>query len=158
MPYFKGAKGFTLIEIIAAIIIIGILSAVFISRVTSTAETDRMAKADALKSHLRYAQMRAINMSPDPANAASGCKAAFGMNISANSYFMFKDCKVDSKVTLPGANDPIVSVPGMGLASQVVTFDNWGRPCTDLLGTTLADADINLGQSIIITKNTGFVE
>ena len=154
MSYFKNSEGFTLVEIIAAMIIIGILSAVITSRLTSIADTDKIAKADALKSHIRYAQMRSINMS----SAASGCNAAFGMTISANSYFMFKDCKEDSKVTLPGASDTIVSIPGMNLTPQVVTFDNWGRPCTDLLGTTLAAADINLGQSIIITKNTGFVE
>lgn len=159
MPYYKGTKGFTLVEIIAAIIIIGIMSAVFISRITSTAETDRMAKIDALKSHLRYVQMRAINMSPDPLNAESDCKAAFGMSISENSYFMFKDCKVGSIVLLPGASDTIVSIPGMNLTPQVVSFDNWGRPCTDLLGATPEDDDIrSLGHGIIITKNTGFVE
>lgn len=154
MSYFKSSEGFTLIETIAAMIIIGILSAVIISRVTSTADTDRLAKADMLKSHIRYAQMRSINMS----SATSGCNAAFGMSISANSYFMFKDCDANSKVILPGANDTIVSIPGMNLTSQLVTFDNWGRPCTDLLGATLAVDNMNLGQSIIIAKNTGFVE
>ena len=162
MTIYKNAKGFTLIEGIAVLIVLGILSAVVISRITSTADVNLKAQTEVLKSHIRYAQFRAMNMkSNDP--AAIGCNASFGISISANSYFLFKDCALANKVILPGASSDTVSLPNVTLSPTVITFDDWGRPCSNLVGTTPAAGSITLSsagapnETITITNNTGFV-
>ena len=160
MTIYKNAKGFTLIEAIAVLIVLGILSAVVISRITSTADVNLKAQTEVLKSHIRYAQLRAMNMK----SATAGCSASFGISISGNSYFLFKDCAVANKVILPGASSTTVSLPNVTLTpSSYITFDDWGRPCSNLLGTTLAAGSITLSsagapnETITITNNTGFV-
>lgn len=162
MPMHKREKGVTLIELVAVLIILGVLAAVVVSRIGSTSEVDLKAQTEVLKSHIRFAQLRAMNS--DAANP-SVCQASFGISTSANSYFMFRDCNTSTKVTLPGAESDTINLPsGMTLTATTVTFDEWGRPCTDVNGTTIYGADIALtlsysGQSepIAITKNTGFV-
>jgi prepilin-type N-terminal cleavage/methylation domain-containing protein len=171
MPKHEKARGFTLIEIIAVLILIAIVSVVVLSRGTSTAEVDLKASAEALRSHIRYVQMRAMNMNCDTTVATCGttCNAAFGIS-TTNPYYMFRDCSTDSKVALPGASGDTISLPSMTLnatnaPNNLITFDDWGRPCSDLNGQTpITTADINLtltyaGQTelIQIKKNTGFV-
>jgi prepilin-type N-terminal cleavage/methylation domain-containing protein len=153
-----GNRGFTLIEVIAVLIILGILAAVALSRGTSTAEVSLKAQTEVLKSHIRYAQLRAMNMK------SAGCNASFGIGIIGNSYFLFRDCALADKVVLPGASGDTVTLPGVTLvaSSSTITFDDWGRPCSDQLGATLAAGSITLNSSgasetITITGNTGFV-
>lgn len=159
-------SGFTLIEVIAVLLVLGVLAAVVISRMTSTADTDLKGAAEALKSHIRYAQMRAMNAD---ASDPTVCNASFGIAISGNTYFMFRDCATanNNKVALPGAEGDTIGFSNTSLADNgvpTVTFDERGRPCTDLNGNQLAAADIIWGMSkpgasetITITKNTGFV-
>ena len=54
-------SGFTMIEIIAVLLIIGILSAVAITRFYGTSAADLASQLEVVKSHLRYAQTRAMN-------------------------------------------------------------------------------------------------
>ena len=56
-------KGFTLLEIIAILVILGILAVVVVSRTTSM-NAEVYAGADTLKTHLRYAQILAMNTNP----------------------------------------------------------------------------------------------
>lgn len=157
MPEQKREKGFTLIEVVAVLILFAIISAVVVSSMTSTAEVDIKAKAEALKNHIRYVQMRAMNADAD----TSTCSASFGISMSANSYFMFRNCDKTRKVSLPGADTLDVPLTNATLSpSADVTFDTWGRPCSDLYGSTLytVNQDFAFGsETIRITKNTGYV-
>lgn len=165
MPCNK-EKGFTLIELITVLVIMGIVMAIALSRGTSTADADLRAKTEALKSHIRYVQMRSMNMTP----SNSACNAPFGITASSNPYYMFRDCNTANQVTLPGADGPTVSLSGVTISAanapnNIITFDEWGRPCTDLQGSTIAAANIVLTlskasatpQTITITRNTGYV-
>jgi len=166
MPDYKGEKGFTLIEIIAVLILIAIVSAVVLSRGMSTAEADLKAKAEVLKNHIRFAQMKAMNADADK-TYINNCESSYGISCSGSSYFMFRNCDKNLTSILPGANNVSVSLDNMTLTPNTdVTFDRWGRPCTDLTGNTLAAADITLtlshpqvaqSETIRITKNTGYV-
>jgi prepilin-type N-terminal cleavage/methylation domain-containing protein len=161
MKIIKGSKGFTLIEIIAVLIIIAIVAAVVIERVASSADVNQKAMAEALRSHIRYVQMRAMNADADT-SVIPACSASFGISMSGSSYFMFKNCNKTLKVILPGADTADVPLTNMTLApSPDVTFDKWGRPCLDLNGQTPVSAnDINLTlgtEPIRITRNTGYV-
>ena len=46
-------RGFTLIEIITVLIIIGIIAVVAISRMMGTSETSRVAQQSVIKNHIR---------------------------------------------------------------------------------------------------------
>jgi len=154
-------KGFTLVEIIAVLVIIGIVAAYAGLRMTSTADVNNKAMAEALKSHIRFVQMKAMNTEPDP-SAPSDCHASCGISMSANSYFMFRNCKLNDKVILPGSETDVVSLKNMALSPATVAFDRYGRPCDNLncagLTPSTANTTITLGtETITITKNTGFV-
>ena len=160
MPKQKREEGFTLIEVIAVMIVIGIASVVVFSRGRSTDEVNIKAQAEALRGHIRYIQIRAMNTT----SSTAGCSASFGISMSPNSYYMFKKCsKADAdKVILPGADNNVVTLKNVTLsASYDVTFNDWGVPCSDLSGVTPYANNIvfNLGgtEPITITKNTGFV-
>ena len=167
MTIYKNAKGFTLIEGIAVLIVLGILSAVVISRITSTADVNLKAQTEVLKSHIRYAQFRAMNMT---STTPSTCKAPFGMVMSGDSYSMFSDCVTTSKVVLPGAESSVgVTLPsGMTVTTTTPTFsfDNWGRPYAVENPDPLSQPSLTISLSldyqgltepITITRNTGFV-
>jgi MSHA pilin protein MshC len=161
MPDQKWEKGFTLIEIISVLIVLSIVSLVMVSRITSTANVSIKVKAETLKGHIRYVLMRAMNDDADK-SAISACSASFGISMSGSSYFMFRNCNKALKVILPGVNAADVPLTNMTLSpSTDVTFDKWGRPCSDLNGVTPYNADINLTlggkEPIKITKNTGYV-
>ena len=165
MTIYKNAKGFTLIEAIAVLIVLGILSAVVISRITSTDVVNLKAQAEVLKGHIRYAQLRAMNMT---STTPSTCKAPFGMVMSGGSYSMFRDCVTTSTVVLPGAGSSVgVTLPsGMTVTSVTFSFDNWGRPYAVANPDPLAQPSSTISLSldyqgltepITITGNTGFV-
>lgn len=149
------SRGFTLIEVIAVLLIMGVIAAVVIARGTGTDEYKLKSQAEALKSHIRYVQMRAMNADPPTGGA---CNAAFGISCTSNTYFMFKNCDTTSMVILPGAQGDTIST-NLTLTATIITFDRWGVPYIDINGTSLATTDITLNSSenIIITKNTGFV-
>jgi len=146
--------GFTLIEIIAVLILIGILGAVVFSRVTSTAEVDLKVKAEQVKGHIRYAQMRAMNTS-----ATAGCNAPVGMAAAGGKYYMFIDCNNGNQVVLPGADSTVgVDLPASS-NFPTFSFDTWGRPYANDSGTGISTS-INIsigGEAITITQNTGYV-
>jgi prepilin-type N-terminal cleavage/methylation domain-containing protein len=160
MPKHEKAQGFTLIEVIAVLILIAIVSVVVLSRGTSTSQADLKANAEALKGHIRYAQMRAMNAD------VAGCNASFGMVISGGSYYMFSNCSTASKVVLPGAESSAgITLPsGMTVtpAPTTFSFDKWGRPYPSSNGTgsgSTIPLTINysgLSEPINIRNNTGF--
>jgi len=141
-------RGFTLIEIIAVLIIIAIISAVVISRGTATEEAKLRAEVDTLKAHLRYAQYLAMDDLPG---------TQWGISIGGSSYTLVK---VDTSGTtnpynLPGESSATHSfasgVTAVTTGSNPILFDEWGSP-----GTTSSSITIG-GQSITITATTGFI-
>ncbi|MHB8139137.1 MAG: pilus assembly FimT family protein [Smithellaceae bacterium] len=148
-------QGFTLIEIIAVLILIGILGAVVFSRVTSTAEVDLKVKAEQVKGHIRYAQMRAMNTT----SATTGCNAPVGMAAAGGKYYMFIDCNTGNQVVLPGADSTAgVDLPS-GSTFPAFSFDTWGRPYANVnaAGTSTSISVSIGGEAITITQNTGYV-
>jgi prepilin-type N-terminal cleavage/methylation domain-containing protein len=163
---FGNNRGFTLIEAIAVLVIMSIIAAVVISRGDSSATATIKSSAEALKGHIRFAQMRALN------SDAPDCAASVGMTVSGSSYSMFRitgstGCGTTENVVLPGAqNSSGVTLPsGMTVSATPSTFsfDRWGRPHPDAIGTA-ASVDIPLtvsyagmSESVTITRNTGYV-
>lgn len=149
-----------MIEVIATFVIIAIVSAVIISRGSSSNTASVQVEVDTLKSHLRYAQYLAMN---DISTTTTGY-VLWGINVGANSYELVKYVGVNKVIPTPH-NLPNESTATRNFVSPVtattalVLFDEWGIPCNASL-VKLAAVTITLspgGQTITITPETGFI-
>lgn len=143
----RNNKGFTMIEVIAVLIILGIVAAVAMSRGTGTDEAKLQAEVNTLKGHLRYAQSLAMNdISSD---ATSPTK--WGIIINGSSYTLIKDVNgtQTSPFDLPGESSAIHTSTISGAGTGTVLFNEWGSP--SVTSVTFA------GQTITITPDTGFI-
>ena len=161
----RSNKGFTMIEVIAVLVILAIVSAVAISRATGTSEAKLQAEVDTLKGHLRYAQYLAMN---DISSTTTGyVQWGIDFGTTTSSYKLVKyvgGVLVDpTPFNLPAESSathsfktPIVSTGTPAL----VLFDEWGSPYSDPATKLAANATIILnpgGQAITITPETGFI-
>lgn len=146
--------GFTMIEALAVLIILGIIAAVIFSRGTSTGAYSAVSEAEILKSHLRFAQLKAMN----------GVGTAWGITVGSSSYTLA--CTVTG--TGGTCPNPIPNLPGESSkthtfngvsgpnTSQTVNFDIWGVPDNNSFSITLTSGSDNAGISI--TPITGFIQ
>ena len=148
-----GEKGFTLLEIITVFLLIAIVSVVVISRSVSTSEVNLASQVEVIKSHIRYAQARAMNTNK-----------VWGVSLSSGSYMVFiQDGGKQNKVVL-GQDAATISLPsGMTVSAGEVSFDQWGQPYNNDTATgTSSTINITVnysGQSSSssILQNTGFI-
>jgi len=147
MKNIKSNKGFTLIEVISVLILIGIISVVMIARMSNTADYDLASQLEAVKAHLRLAQSRAMSWN-------KSCGVNFN---SQTTYYLFDASAPDTPVQMLGEKNATVdlvdkdSTLKITSAPQVITFDAYGSP-----GTATVTVATN-GGNITITKNTGFI-
>lgn len=136
-----------MIEAIAVLLLLGILSTVIISSYGATESNTLVAEEATLKGHLRFAQLRAMND-----------QVPWGIAFVGNAYTLLRN-GVPAPYDLPGADSAVHNLPGgisitLG-AGTTVTFDQWGSPGpanrTIILSTGM-DA-----RAIPITGNTGFI-
>lgn len=137
-------SGFTLLEIIAVLVLLGILTAVAVPRFLDL-ETDGRAAASALKARLRYAQAR--SMASD---------TAWGVGFSGTSYVLFSDARnqAGSQKIFPGEEKETILLPkGLGVPNdKFIAFDDLGRPVAG------SEARVSVGSvTITITPVTGYI-
>ena len=137
---YLSAFGFTMVEIIAVLVIISVIAAVVVSRVTG-ARGDDTAAANTLKAHLRYAQLRAM-----------GDTEAWGIDIDGNTYTLMKGNE-PAPVNLPGEGGPSKTLENIIIDNTTIMFEAaLGRP--DPNGT-----EVGVGnRHIAISPETGFIE
>jgi prepilin-type N-terminal cleavage/methylation domain-containing protein len=147
----KNNRGFTLIEVIAVLIIIGIITAIAVSRDLST-DKELYSQADMVQMHLRFAHLKALQDDT----------ATWGIAFSGNSYALNKNNGATT-IHLPSESSSSHSFPaGITITNTTVIFDKWGIP-VDSLGNPVADIELTLSQSgstpisILVTANTGFI-
>ncbi|MBN1363938.1 MAG: prepilin-type N-terminal cleavage/methylation domain-containing protein [Syntrophaceae bacterium] len=146
----NGQNGFTMLEIICTLIIIGIVSAVVFARMTSTRDYDLDSQVEVVKNHLRLAQSRALS---------SGSPWGINFN-STTTYYLFKGTgsttpepiinEKSSTVDLTAKKSALTITPPAATGGRV-TFDSFGSP-----GAANITVGTNAGD-IIVTKNTGFI-
>lgn len=146
--------GFTVVELVVAILLIGILSANTIPRFFSLNQFDEMGFADALLSATRYAQKLAL---------ASRCDTR--VRIHAGGYELLQraaGCTLGPftrSVSRAGGtvwDDPAPG--GVAVGSLDIYFDAQGRPRDAASGTLYGSAQtVNVGtRTITVEPTTGY--
>jgi len=152
-------QGISLVEMMVVLMIMGIVSAVVISRVTSTEDMELAAKANSVRNHIRYAQVMAMK----------GNDMTWGIKCDGTDYWVFKTATpevasepndTNNMVYLPGNEDKKIALPDMD--AFTIYFDRFGIPyeyqVSDIVPITAAET-IQIGsRSLAITPETGFVE
>jgi len=151
----KRNTGFTFLEVLAVLVILGIASAIAIAKGSSLDIYQVAPEAEVIKGHLRYAQTRAMDSS-----------AVWGINFAGSTYTIFNNI-AGSNLLLPGANSATVTLPaGMTITAGIVSFDTWGTPYTDAAAVSVQSAggyrsfNLTLGTTaaaIQIRDDTGFI-
>lgn len=140
------ASGFTMIEVIAVLVVVGIVAAVIVSRGISTTSYSVSSESEILKTHLRFAQIKALSgVSPN----------TWGINIGASSYTLVNNYGATAK--LPGEDAATHSFVAAGVTATAVnvTFDDWGSPGVSAITTTLTGGSDT--KTVTVTQNTGFI-
>ena len=157
----KNPSGFSTIEIICVLVILGILSAAVVPRMSSTKAYDTAMEIEILKNHLRYAQSRAMSHNE-----------TWGMSITSNSYTLRKNGSA-ATTNLPNEDSPTHALnSGVSITSgnQIVDFDSLGNPGNADIVITFSNPEGGSpgcgswgsahtgGYQITITRTTGFVD
>ncbi|MDA3832196.1 MAG: prepilin-type N-terminal cleavage/methylation domain-containing protein [Spirochaetales bacterium] len=146
-----GEKGFTIIEVIAVIVVISILAAYAVSRMNFN--VNLQAEADIFKSNLRYVQQIALC-----GDNTYTWRIDVGVDVGANSYTFTRVDSANNSVNmwLPSGDSTVNFPDGITAGwTGTINFDQWGSPGSDSIIIALADGSTT--RSITVTKNTGFV-
>ncbi len=154
----KNDRGFTLIEIIAVLIFVGIVAAVAISIMMSTSETSRISQESVIKNHIRYAQSTVMKR--------GAINTPWGIKCDGAAYWLFRTNAPDTpanQVILPGEDNVQVSLANkkITLTAFTVFFDGNGRPYTaytDAATNTPVAAPLSITVDSIPAGNPGTFE
>ena len=142
-----------MIEMIVVMFIMAIVASFVLFR-PSTSANELVAQAEILKSHLRYAQIKAMND-----------EVPWGIRIAdAKSYILYKNNAQATEDILPGEEPgeeaqthtfPTEVSVSSGVGTTV-NFDSWGSPVAG--GQTITLTQATSTSSITVTKNTGYIQ
>jgi MSHA pilin protein MshC len=171
MKIYGNKKGFTIFEIIAVLVILGIIAAVAISRISSN-QNNLIAATDTLTSQLRLAQARAMNTSADDVTNFS----VWGVSFSSSTQYYLFYCATASACNpaanqqmFLGADSIIMDLTSKGVqvtnGALILAFDRFGTPYTNAALTTLLANQLTLTlqdnngntKTINITPQTGMI-
>ena len=141
-PYLHTQQGFTLLEVIAVMVLIGILLAGVVSRMVDTS-AQLAAEVEIAKAHLRFVQSRAMN-----------ADVPWGISFDGGSYTMLAD-GLPSNGLLPGESSATHTLSAGTISATInpVLFDQWGSPGGIDITVTVADPSGSI--SFVISKNAG---
>jgi MSHA pilin protein MshC len=149
-------KGFTLLEVITVLIVLGILAAIALSRWTNL-DAEVYAGAYALKSHLRFAQAQAMNRHPNVEN-----NTIMGITCDGKQYWMFSGTNPSDIQVLPDDWKYLTTNRTIDLDAKkikfnenfTIYFDNRGIPYTTYTSSTV-NTPLTATKSIIVSGQTG---
>ena len=152
----RTSSGITLLEVLVVMLMIAIF-AVFVATRTMGTDPSLIAQTEVLKAHIRYAQMRSINVD-----------IQWGIRCQGSHYWIFQNPNPNTRQYLPGqipgqdpyrtANEVQLDTLGISIPDFTLTFDSWGQP-TPVGGLTLTlNKTGQTPQVINVTPLTGFVQ
>lgn len=120
MNHAEHNGGFTTLEVIAVVLLIGIISAFVVSKNMDLGGKSYGA-AEVIKNHIRYSQILAMKSN-----------TVCGIEFRGNVYSIFINGSVSDRITLPASGSDEFSIPSaLAGASETIYFDLWGIPHTD---------------------------
>lgn len=156
----RNSSGFTLIELVTVMIILGIISAVAIPRFFTRNQFDAYGFGQNVRAALRFAQKSAI------AKRRTVCVVSAGNTLTLTFSTAFNGA-CNTALINPADGDPYVLAPKAGsntmLGAANFNFDALGQP-VDAAGNLLAASQsIAIGggdvpDSVIVNAVTGYVQ
>ena len=148
-------RGFTLIEIVAALIIIGIIAVVIINSAIGITDAGRVSQENVIKNHIRYAQSMAMKRG-----------AVWGIKCDGTAYWLFRTNDPDTEanqVVLPDEESTKVTLANKNVSMTAFTvfFDANGRPYTaytDETTNTPVSAPLSITVDSVPAGNPGTFE
>lgn len=136
------SRGFTLIEVLAVLVVLVVVSAIVVSRGTDV-DKEAYSQAAVLKAHLRFAQSLAMIHNTE----------SWGVAFAGGSYTLLHNGQPAGIAwpNDPGATHNLPDGVTLTASSPSLFFDEWGSPGPSTVTVTLN------GESITITRNTGFI-
>ena len=149
----RDRTGFSLVEVISVLVVLGVLAAAVIAKYTSTDTVDATAQASAIKNSIRFAQSRAMKLG-DPTNP----NTIWGIKAQGGQYWPFKTVSHDDAanwVTLPSESNQKVTVANsrVTITDFLVFFDSVGRPYTAYTSSTV-NTPVGAGNPVAVTVSS----
>ncbi|MEW5725118.1 MAG: type II secretion system protein [Thermodesulfobacteriota bacterium] len=159
-------RGWTLMEVTAVLLLLGIVSAVILYQAGDTGVAKVAGQTEALKSQLRYAQSRAMN-----SNVRYGLHFDTSGGITTyNLYRVNTSVPGNEEALAMAGQDVSITLPGGVYVSSpsgefYVSFDDWGAPyqghnpaspLSSTLTLTVSGPDAD-SRTITIHPRTGFI-
>lgn len=164
-------KGYTLIELISVMVLLGILSAIFFSKTVNSGMSNILVtEGEILKQNLRYAQIKSMN-----SIASDIWQITFSNDGKRYSIHQYKaatalwqnqvlpnsatDADGDGVMESHQLPSPLTKISG----PSSVLFNNWGVPVlADRITPAAANQRITLGdgthfREVTVTRNTGYI-
>jgi MSHA pilin protein MshC len=147
------SRGFTLVELVVIIILVGILSVVAIPRLIGIGSYDTLGFYDRVASGLRYAQKQAIAKRRNVCATFSATSVTFSFAAAAGTA---QPC--DTNLVGPGGQSPYTLTPqGSGIAFTSTptdfSFDALGRPTVGQSVSITGDGT----RTLTVEPETGYV-
>jgi len=156
----KNNSGFTIIELVTVIALLGILAGIAIVSMGDPQGFQSMAEAEALKANLRFTQSKAMSDLPeDP----PGTKVVWSLNITAADYTIQRNGGVPNPaVNLPGSDSGTYTLPSgvsVTAGAGLVRFNFRGQPIAANGSPLVGPLTITVygADPITITQETGFI-
>ena len=147
-------SGVTLVEMIAVLLLLGILTVVVVTRTISVEPIDTKVKTSRLQNHLRYAQSLAMKRND-----------IWGVKSNGVGYWLFSGTNPDllaNRQTFPSEESTTLEI--VGISSFTVLYDGYGRPYSSFTsaGTNTpysSNLSIQTGSlTSTLTPETGYIE
>jgi prepilin-type N-terminal cleavage/methylation domain-containing protein len=157
----RNNRGFTIIEIVVVMVLIGIIAAVAFTRSITTDQINLVGQVDKIRQHIRYAQSMAMKGNRDE---------WWGIESNSTQYWLFKrENYPDGNITviLPGEETANISLPdlGVGMNAFTVYFNYLGEPWKSYyFGRVTNDNPLNItistaseSRTLNVTPETGLI-
>jgi len=149
----KRAFGFTLVELIMVLVVLGALAVFVMPRFSSKSSFDTLSFQEELKTAIRFAHKLSI---------ASGCEVQ--VNLTVNSYALFypdSSCNPPDAFGAKPVSHPVASGNYSGTAMTGVTITGFGNFYFNSLGVPNVSGVITLNpgaRQISVQALTGYVQ